>query len=707
MTRNGTGAKPPAAAAPAATTGDKENQNRQVDKMQSVVANANTSAGTAAPAAVVNQYKSGIPQATALTAAANNNNGGAGLSDEVLQHRTVIDIDLLIKAVKDDRMQHIDTVGNAPDYDEAVDLQAVKSLTLSFKNIYQIDNLQGFEQCLTKLQLDNNIIQRIENLSHLTNLRWLDLSFNNIKVIEGLDQLVNLTDLSLFNNDIEVIENLDNLVNLNVLSLGNNNIKDVNQLKRLRQFKNLRLLNLKGNPVYDLDDYQPTIFAYLTSLKYLDYELIESDQFRKARDAKLDQIVELEDIERLSAASQAEEEISEVILQLAKEANLQGLSTLFSDILAADTEQSKLSLLPNFQHVLDEYGTMFATLRKEFSSTILQRHQQKLKETALFDDVLAKIREDHERVSVELIQDFSSKKKKSYAAYSLSVQQGQRNVGILAELKQEVIVLNDNLMEMEMELAGQTNEVINQFDTTYSALVTLNLNTIASNFRALTDVANSYADTVGECVHESLDVYHQQENAGMHGGMGSPTPQASAGLSSAMSSAGGGRRGSGSNGGKGSSVFAVKTGGTATATIDDDDNEDGDEAGGGLATGNGSSNSINSMVGLDEDGNLLDKVAVEGFSTDLLMLLQDKDVINGAVSTSHDNHLAKILAKEDEIRDREDLTAKQKLKVIRKAEYTRNRQRVHEITKFTQREVKLLTNKAEVVVAPESDDEDL
>lgn len=35
-------------------------------------------------------------------------------------------------------------------------------------------------------QLDNNIIEKMENLDHLTNLTWLDLSFNNIAVIEGV-----------------------------------------------------------------------------------------------------------------------------------------------------------------------------------------------------------------------------------------------------------------------------------------------------------------------------------------------------------------------------------------------------------------------------------------------------------------------------------------------------------------------------------------
>lgn len=40
---------------------------------------------------------------------------------------------------------------------------------------------------LTKLQLGNNIIEKIEHLDDLVNLKELDLSFNRIKVIENLE----------------------------------------------------------------------------------------------------------------------------------------------------------------------------------------------------------------------------------------------------------------------------------------------------------------------------------------------------------------------------------------------------------------------------------------------------------------------------------------------------------------------------------------
>lgn len=55
---------------------------------------------------------------------------------------------------------------------EEIDFADVASLRLDYKNILKIDNLWCFTT-LQKLQLDNNIIERIEGLDHLVNLVWL------------------------------------------------------------------------------------------------------------------------------------------------------------------------------------------------------------------------------------------------------------------------------------------------------------------------------------------------------------------------------------------------------------------------------------------------------------------------------------------------------------------------------------------------------
>ena len=62
--------------------------------------------------------------------------------------------------------------------------RTVLSLRLDFRNILKIENMWQFTG-ITKLQLDNNIIEVISGIDKLVNLTWLDLSFNHIGIIEG------------------------------------------------------------------------------------------------------------------------------------------------------------------------------------------------------------------------------------------------------------------------------------------------------------------------------------------------------------------------------------------------------------------------------------------------------------------------------------------------------------------------------------------
>lgn len=168
-------------------------------------------------------------------------------------------------------------------------------LSLSYKNIWIIDNLKGMEK-LQKLQLDNNIIQHIQNLDHLVNLTWLDLSFNQIEKIQGLDTLTKLTDLSLYDNCIKKIEGLDKLCQLKVLSFGKNRVTDLDgTIQYLKDLKNnLQVLNMADNP-YQLtgnqsdQGYKFQAVYKLKNLKYLDYILIDETLITEAEENCKDQ----------------------------------------------------------------------------------------------------------------------------------------------------------------------------------------------------------------------------------------------------------------------------------------------------------------------------------------------------------------------------------------------------------------------------------
>ncbi len=105
--------------------------------------------------------------------------------------------------------------------------------TLASENLHKD---KGFS-CITELDFYDNQIEKIENLSQLTTLEILDLSFNKLKRIENLDELINLRKLYFVHNQISKIENLDALVQLEMLELGDNQIKTIENL-------NLNLKNL-------------------------------------------------------------------------------------------------------------------------------------------------------------------------------------------------------------------------------------------------------------------------------------------------------------------------------------------------------------------------------------------------------------------------------------------------------------------------------
>eukprot|EP00960_Hanusia_phi_P049833 759816-Hanusia_phi.AAC.5 len=235
------------------------------------------------------------------------------------------------------------------EFKQEIAIEDIQALSFSFQNILKIDNLYGLF-ALVKLQLDNNIIEKIENISHLTNLEWLDLSFNNIGTIEGLENLVKLTDLR-----IEKLKNLQTLTNLNCLSIGNNQITDVvSAIHYLRPFPNLRILNMQGNPCSKDPEYHMRIIAHLKDIVYVDYRLVDPEQVQSAREHFQDELFEVYEEEKRKAEEMQKIEEQIQRMQQLKDGNMEGINTLLDEMLKDDTEQEKLKNLTFWPEVIDE-----------------------------------------------------------------------------------------------------------------------------------------------------------------------------------------------------------------------------------------------------------------------------------------------------------------------------------------------------------------
>lgn len=123
-------------------------------------------------------------------------------------------------------------------------------LNLDRRNLPVIPLLEG-EQILRLLNLQNNVIRRIENLLGLPNLIFLDLYNNRIEKLENLHLVPNLRVLMMGKNRLRTIENLECLTKLDVLDLHSNAIE---QMENLNELKELRVLNLGGNMISTVEN---------------------------------------------------------------------------------------------------------------------------------------------------------------------------------------------------------------------------------------------------------------------------------------------------------------------------------------------------------------------------------------------------------------------------------------------------------------------
>mmetsp|Transcript_40907 Transcript_40907/g.83700 ORF Transcript_40907/g.83700 Transcript_40907/m.83700 type:complete len:526 (-) Transcript_40907:117-1694(-) len=386
------------------------------------------------------------------------------------------------------------------------ELHDIKALSFSFQNILKIDNLDGLFS-LVKLQLDNNIIEKIENIGHLTNLEWLDLSFNNIQHIEGLETLVKLTDLSLFNNQIDKLQNLDALTALNCLSIGHNHINDVGQaISYLRPFRNLKMLNMQGNPCSRDPEYLARIMAHLRDIVYVDYRLVDSEKVNQAKEQYQDELFDLteEETKKDEEANKAREQADR--LEQLREANLEGIDTLLNDMLneEADAEQKKLEKLSFWLELIDEIQLEFRQLSTEFIDNTLNSNGSKMTEKTRFEMSMKESRAKIDADSIALVRKFESKKKKLLR--QLEDMREDEAIKQLKELQDANEELHDDLLELELRQMEGDDQIISEFERRFGDLVNVFIEAAQNSFFAkVRDMENLFYQKALQMAQEELE----------------------------------------------------------------------------------------------------------------------------------------------------------------------------------------------------------
>ncbi|XP_030353107.1 leucine-rich repeat-containing protein 49 isoform X3 [Strigops habroptila] len=153
---------------------------------------------------------------------------------------------------------------------------------------------------LRLLNFQHNFITRIQNISNLQHLVFLDLYDNQIEEISGVSTLRSLRVLLLGKNRIKKISNLEKLKNLDVLDLhGNqkdvdtlpclqrlflsfNNISSFEDILCLAESSSLSDITLDGNPIAQETWYKHTVLHHMMQLRQLDMKRITEEERRMA-----------------------------------------------------------------------------------------------------------------------------------------------------------------------------------------------------------------------------------------------------------------------------------------------------------------------------------------------------------------------------------------------------------------------------------------
>ncbi|KAL6758622.1 hypothetical protein V8C86DRAFT_2592714 [Haematococcus lacustris] len=384
----------------------------------------------------------------------------------------------------------------------------IECLAFSFRGLARIDNLKGLHS-LTKLQLDNNQIAKIENLDHLTNLTWLDLSFNKITKIQGLDHLTKLVDLSLFNNQITELENLDKLVNLNVLSLGNNALKRLDNMMYLRQFGQLRLVNLAGNPFCKDHDYRSYVLSHVKDLTYLDYRRVAGADVQAAMEQHQDEMNELQEREEQAAleAKAAQEKLAHNALM--KEANLDGVESLVEDMIKEDPEWPRFITVPGLTDAWNDVRDKFNVATEDFKAIILEQHSRKKNEYAEWKSVVTTFLAEKDTAAKVHLTEYEKMKKKAVRAIQASP--GDADTQVLGP-KVRLMALKDELLELEQEAVEVLGELLQEFDRSYSEIAESNKTHFNTYFTQIRDLQNNFFAAMTQAAMGMYEKYNQENS---------------------------------------------------------------------------------------------------------------------------------------------------------------------------------------------------
>jgi len=298
-----------------------------------------------------------------------------------------------------------------------------------------------------------------------------------------------LKDLSLYNNSIDSINGLDSCTALHCLSVGNNSISSLENLMYLRKFKNLRMLNLEGNPVCHDPEYRMFVLAHIRNLKYLDYAMVIESDVIAAKEQYQDELLEIEETESIEDAAAEREAQRQQQSSLLDRANLRAVETLFTNMFKEDTEIAKLKSFPGMSELQEDYRANFNALSEQFKVQGLERLEAREAECKLFQEALDSMRQESQAESISIIEGYNRRKKRVMIALK---DKEVVETSDFDQLRKETGSMGELLLDLEVQQVEKTEDLINELENVLTEMKAATLDAQQNWFRGVEAMEDAF-----------------------------------------------------------------------------------------------------------------------------------------------------------------------------------------------------------------------
>ncbi|KAJ8913216.1 hypothetical protein NQ315_016159 [Exocentrus adspersus] len=400
-------------------------------------------------------------------------------------------------------------------------LDEIEEIRLEFNNILRIDHL-WMMTALTKLQLNNNMIEKVENLETLVHLRELDLSFNKISKIENMETLTKLTKLTFFDNLIETIENLDNQKDLTVFSIGRNRIREWKNVYYLRRFSKLTSLNMAHNPCAESKNFREFVAAFLPNLVYYIYVRIKDSEREKGI---IFFVVHIKPrMRRTNNFKIIEKEKADAELHSVMFVEYLNSRKLFDQLFESDVEgKALLDLGDEVKEYYDEYEEQFISLCKMIFDAGQKHYQIRKVEVDEFLETVELGKKKNQEESIACMEDFIERKNAFFEQIKVVQQKFNDQKIDDDKYNEDIEKLTDEcnrlihetwkqLMKLELQLFEQVEEVNQNFGHMLGDLINGFVEEAQAIFSQIRALEVNYFENIGDTANRFLTTINMNED---------------------------------------------------------------------------------------------------------------------------------------------------------------------------------------------------